>query len=183
MGNRLSKIYTRTGDAGTTGLGDGSRIAKDSLRVAAMGELDELNSIIGMLICEITDNSLIATLGDVQHDLFDLGGQLSIPGSSVLDAKRSTVLECELDKINDDLPPLTEFILPGGNRPAALCHFARVACRRAERSVVALNDTEPVGESALAYVNRLSDLLFVMARMLARQNGGREVLWRRDRGE
>lgn len=181
MGNRLSKIYTRTGDQGTTGLGDGSRVAKDTLRVEAMGQIDELNSIIGLLMCETTDAAQSVVLSDIQHDLFDLGGELSIPGSSVLQSGRIGQLEQQLDQLNDELPPLTEFILPGGNRPAALCHFARGACRRAERTLVALNAGEPLGETPLAYVNRLSDLLFVLARVLARQDGGREVMWNRDR--
>jgi cob(I)alamin adenosyltransferase len=182
MGHRLSKIYTRTGDKGTTGLGDGTRTPKDSSRVEAFGTVDELNSVIGLLLAE-TDlpGTVRAALTGVQHELFDLGGELCLPGHSGIHPDRVTRLEEILDELNADLPPLKEFILPGGNRPAALSHMARSVCRRAERRVVTLSQTETVQPPALTYLNRLSDLLFVIARVLARQAGGEEVLWDHER--
>lgn len=181
MGHRLSKIYTRTGDAGTTGLGDGSRTGKDSARVHALGEVDELNTVIGLLLCEALPDEIGAALLEIQHDLFDLGGELSIPGSSLLHAEAVPRLERLIDQHNESLPPLKEFILPGGNRPSAVCQLARAVCRRAERAIVTAAQAGEVSDAVLRYVNRLSDLLFVLCRVLARVNGGREVMWDRSR--
>ncbi len=182
MGHRLSRIYTRTGDGGTTGLGDGSRTDKDAARVEAYGTVDELNSVLGMVLAYpelplATSEPLVA----IQHDLFDLGGELCIPGHTVLDASHVQRLEHWLDALNGDLPPLKEFILPGGGAAAATCHLARTIARRAERRVVRLARAEAVNEHALAYLNRLSDLLFVMARYLNRESGHADVLWQRAR--
>ena len=177
MGNRLSKIYTRTGDDGTTGLGDGNRVAKDSLRVESYGTVDELNSHLGMVLTYELPLNLRETFCEIQHLLFDLGGELCMPGYVFIKPEHVTWLEQELDKLNDDLPPLKEFILPGGNPPAAACHICRTVCRRAERLMVALGRQEAVEPSALAFINRLSDFLFVAARVMARADGG-EVLWR-----
>lgn len=179
MGFRLSKIYTRTGDDGTTGLGDGSRVAKDDARVEAFGTVDELNSHIGALLAHELPSAARACLTDVQHDLFELGSALCIPGHRALTADDVARIERTLDTFNADLPPLKEFILPGGNAAAAACHIARTVCRRAERRVVTLARHEEIDEHALAYLNRLSDLLFVLARVFARARGGSEVLWRR----
>lgn len=183
MGNRLSKIYTRTGDTGTTGLGDGTRVAKDHPRVEAYGCTDELNSAIGVVLAggEVPE-PIGACLTEVQHDLFDLGGELCIPGSEVVSAADVERLEHELDRFNESLPPLKEFILPGGGAPAAACHMARTICRRTERRVLNLASNEPVNPELVRYLNRLSDLLFVIARVLARRDCGQEVLWRHDRG-
>lgn len=181
MGNRLSKIYTRTGDDGTTGLADGGRIAKDSPRVNAMGELDELNSVIGMVLAESLQDSIRSDLNEVQHKLFDLGSELCLPGYSAIDAADVSWLEQTLDRYNAELPPLKEFILPGGGRAAAACHLARAVCRRTERRLVTLAQSDPVAPAARAYVNRLSDLLFVLGRVLARNEGSGEVLWRHQR--
>lgn len=181
MGNRLSKIYTRTGDAGDTGLGDGTRVAKDCPRVEAFGCVDELNSHIGLLIAQAAlPDTIRATLIDVQHELFDLGGELCIPGHSAIKTAHVERLEQALDALNENLPPLKEFILPGGNVAAATAHVARAVCRRAERRVVSLAHAETVNAPVLGYLNRLSDLLFVIARVLARADGG-EVLWRHER--
>jgi cob(I)alamin adenosyltransferase len=177
MANRLTRIYTRTGDAGETGLADGSRVAKDAPRITAMGDIDELNSVIGVLLAEALPDELRATLVSVQHDLFDLGGELSIPGHPILAASHIQQLEAALDQFNAALPALKDFILPGGSRPAALAHVARTACRRAERSVVTLAKSEAVPALAVPYLNRLSDLLFVMSRVLNRHAGGSDVLW------
>ena len=179
MGHRLSKIYTRTGDKGTTGLGGGTRVSKDSVRVEAFGTVDELNSVIGVLLTEDLPENLHNTLTDIQHDLFDLGGEVCIPGHTSMSEKQITHLETLLDQYNRDLPPLKEFILPGGTRAASLAHLARTVCRRAERSLVALARTEggSVGDSARIYLNRLSDLLFVLGRVLNRAAGGSDVLW------
>lgn len=181
MGHRLSKIYTRTGDDGTTGLGDGSRTQKDSLRVEAFGTVDELNSAIGVLIASVENESLASMLLDVQHDLFDLGGELCIPGAEVIADRHTKRLEDELDQLNADLPPLKDFILPGGCRSAAQAHLARTICRRAERRLISLARQEPVNEPVIHYLNRLSDLLFVAARILARADGAGEVLWDHER--
>lgn len=179
MGNRLSKIYTRTGDKGTTGLGDGSRIAKDDSRIEAIGDIDELNSTIGLLCCELPPkDSLQQQLYEVQQNLFNLGGELSVPGYEMIHDQHVTALEQLLDQINDELPALKDFILPGGNRAAAICHQARSICRRAERRVVTLAGKTELRPQCQAYLNRLSDLLFVAARLLARRDGGHEVLWR-----
>jgi len=181
VGNRLSKIYTRTGDGGTTGLGDGSRIAKDSARVAAYGTVDEANSAIGLVLAADIQPDIADLLTKVQHQLFDLGGELCIPGHAAIHEADISALEVALDHFNDPLPPLREFILPGGARAAALAHVARTVCRRAERSLVALAATQPVSDPARRYANRLSDLLFVLARELNRAAGGTDVLWRKDR--
>jgi cob(I)alamin adenosyltransferase len=178
MGHRLSKIYTRTGDDGTTGLGDGARIDKDAPRMEAIGSIDELNSLVGMLIAELpAEDALLAPLTRIQHHLFDLGGELSIPGYALVKAEHVTALEHTLDELNAPLPPLKNFILPGGSRAAAVCHLARAVCRRAERNMVTLARDAAVNTSGRHYLNRLSDLLFVMARLLARRDGGQEVLW------
>jgi cob(I)alamin adenosyltransferase len=183
MGNRLSKIYTRTGDDGTTGLGDGSRVAKDAARVEAYGSVDELNSAIGMILSVGNlPQALAGTLIEVQHDLFDLGGELCIPGARVISAQQVTRLEATLDAYNDPLPALKEFILPGGGPAAAACHLARTVARRAERRAWTLAKKETVSADLTNYLNRLSDLLFVLARVLARHESGTEVLWRHDRG-
>ena len=181
MGHRLSKIVTRTGDAGTTGLGDGSRVAKDSVRIAAIGEIDELNSTLGLMLTEALPAPVAACLTSAQHDLFDLGGELSVPGYTALTDAHVARLEHAVDAFNGDLEPLKEFILPGGTRAAALAHVARTVCRRAERALVRLAATDPVSDPARRYVNRLSDLLFVLARVLNRAAGRPDVLWKRDR--
>lgn len=177
MANRLTRIYTRTGDDGTTGLSDGSRVAKDALRIEAMGTVDELNSSIGVLLAENLPDSARSCLVGVQHDLFDLGGELSLPGHPVIAEAHVTRLEAALDEFNAGLPALKDFILPGGSRAAALAHVARTVCRRAERRVVTLSQQEAVAAPALHYLNRLSDLLFVLARVLNRHAGGSDVLW------
>jgi len=188
MGHRLSKIYTRTGDDGTTGLGDGSRVRKDDLRVEAYGTVDEANSAIGMVLAVPGLPAEVARcLTEIQHDLFDLGGELCIPGTQVIKADRIAELEQVLDRFNDPLPALKDFILPGGGPAAAACHLARTITRRAERAVWALSDVEADGPGKIhveapQYLNRLSDLLFVLARVLARHEHGSEVLWRHDRG-
>jgi cob(I)alamin adenosyltransferase len=181
MGNRLSKIYTRTGDDGTTGLGDGTRVAKDSARVAAYGTVDELNSAIGLILAHGIRADLAETLTEIQHELFDLGGELCIPGSALIDATDIERLERRLDALNEDLPPLKDFILPGGGLAASSCHLARTICRRAEREVVTLSHHDAVRPETIRYLNRLSDLLFVMARVLARSEGHGEVLWKSER--
>jgi len=181
MGNRLSRIVTRTGDDGTTGLGDGSRLPKDAPRIAAVGTVDELNSTLGVLLAEALPDDARACLVDVQHDLFDLGGELSIPGYTAVTDAHVERLETAVDAFNADLAPLKDFILPGGTRAAALAHVGRTVCRRAERALVTLAGSETVGDPARKYVNRLSDLLFVLARALNRSAGQPDVLWRRDR--
>ena len=178
-GNRLSKIVTRTGDAGTTGLGDGSRTTKDSLRIDAIGEVDELNSSIGLLLCEDLPARVRAALLDVQHDLFDLGGELCLPGMAVMKDAQVARLEDLAEEFNADLPMLKEFILPGGTRPAAIAHLCRTIARRAERSMVRLNNAEPLSDAARRYVNRLSDLLFILGRLLNRAGGRGDVLWQK----
>lgn len=177
MGNRLSKIYTRTGDAGTTGLGDGTRVPKDHMRVQAMGDVDELNALIGILLTEPVSEQVRAHLTRIQHDLFDMGGELCMPNYVMIKAERVTALETILDDWNDSLAPLKEFILPGGSRAAAYCHLARTVCRRAERTMHALNTQENLTEVSLQYINRLSDLLFVLCRVLNQQAGISDVLW------
>jgi len=182
MGNRLSKIVTRTGDDGTTGLADGTRVPKDSARVEAGGSVDELNSAIGVVLaCELPE-AMPPQLLAIQHDLFDFGGELAIPGSVVIRAQQVEALESLLEGWNAGLPPLREFVLPGGGAAAAHCHLARAICRRAERRCWALARTEPVNPQALRYLNRLSDFLFVLARVLARRASGSEVMWRSERG-
>ncbi len=182
MGYRLSKIYTRTGDAGTTGLGDGSRVPKDAPRIAALGEVDETNAAIGLLLCEPLPEEVRSLLLGIQHDLFDLGGELSVPGGAFLKSTQPERLETAIDRFNAELEPLKEFILPGGARAAALAHQARTICRRAERAVVALGRTEHMTDAARRYLNRLSDLLFVLARWLNKESGHGDMLWRRGEG-
>ena len=179
MGHRLSKIVTRTGDAGETGLGDGSRVPKDSPRIEAIGAVDELNSVLGVVLAESLPDAIAKCLTDVQHDLFDLGGELSIPGYAAVTEGHVTRLEEAVESFNANLAPLKEFILPGGGPAAAACHLARAICRRAERRCWSLARMESVAPDALKYLNRLSDLLFVMARVLARGADG-EVVWRRE---
>ena len=181
MGNRLSKIYTRTGDDGTTGLGDGSRTDKDGNRVAAYGTTDELNSLLGMVLAHGVPKDVERVLHEVQHHLFDLGGELCIPGHQAIQQSHIDWLENTLDHFNEKLPALKDFILPGGSLAAASCHVARTVCRRAERLVVSLQRIEEVPPFSMKYLNRLSDLLFVVARTIARHEGGSEVLWQKDR--
>jgi cob(I)alamin adenosyltransferase len=183
MGHRLSRIYTRTGDDGTTGLGDGHRVRKDHARVEAYGTVDEANSAIGVILSVPgLPADVTRCLTEIQHDLFDLGGELCIPGTRVIQAGQIAHLEQVLDGFNDPLPALKDFILPGGGPAAAACHLARTIVRRAERRVWTLADAEPVNLEVPKYLNRLSDLLFVIARVLARHEHGSEVLWRHDRG-
>jgi cob(I)alamin adenosyltransferase len=181
MGNRLSKIYTKTGDDGTTGLGDGSRVAKDSARVIAYGTVDEANSCIGLLLAATLPDDVRDLLVRIQHQLFDLGGELCIPGHAAIFDADVDALESRLDHYNDDLPALKDFILPGGGEAAARCHIARTVVRRAERDTVTLSRHDAVRPQAIRYLNRLSDLLFVLARVLARADGHGEVLWAHDR--
>jgi cob(I)alamin adenosyltransferase len=178
MGHRLTKIATRTGDDGSTGLGDGRRTSKDSVRVQALGDLDELNSALGCVLAESLPESVRAVLAAVQNDLFDLGGEVSIPGRAAMQDSHVLALDRALESLNEALPPLREFILPGGTRAAAACHLARTVCRRAERSVVALAREETVTAPTLQYLNRLSDLLFVAAREINRNAGMAERQWR-----
>jgi cob(I)alamin adenosyltransferase len=177
MGHRLSKITTRTGDGGDTGLGDGSRVRKDSPRVAALGEIDELNSAIGLLLAEPMPEKIRRNLESIQHDLFDLGGDVSIPGRATMTDGQLGRIEALLEELNAGLPPLKEFILPGGTRAASLAHLARTVCRRAERALVALSSSEKVADAGKIYLNRLSDLLFVLGRILNREGGRADLLW------
>jgi cob(I)alamin adenosyltransferase len=177
MGHRLTKIYTRTGDDGSTGLADGTRVRKDAARMEAIGAVDELNSHIGVVLCETLSDRVRDSLVGIQHDLFDLGGELSVPGHAMLDDGSAVRLERLIDAFNADLPPLKDFILPGGTRAAALTHVARAACRRAERRLVALQTDEATPAYLVRYLNRLSDLLFVLARALNRDAGVGDVLW------
>ena len=181
MGNRLSKIYTRTGDDGTTGLGDGSRVSKDDVRVETYGTLDELNSVMGVLLAENLPPDIAATLQPIQHELFDLGSEFCLPGYKAITAEHVQRLEDSLDKFNESLPPLKEFILPGGSHAAAVCHLARTVCRRAERRAWTLHRQHPQNPESIKYLNRLSDLLFVVARVIARQDDGQEVQWQHER--
>ena len=181
MGNRLSKIYTRTGDDGSTGLGDGSRVGKDSARVEAYGTVDEANSCIGLLLAADLPDAVRDLLTRIQHQLFDLGGELCIPGHAAISGEDIDALERHLDHWNADLPPLKEFILPAGGEAAARCHLARTIVRRAERETVSLARVEAVRGEAVRYLNRLSDLLFVLARVLARADGQGEVIWQHER--
>ena len=177
MAHRLTRIYTRTGDEGTTGLADGSRVAKDHPRIEAMGAVDELNASLGVLLAEDLPEDVRACLTAAQNDLFDLGGELSVPGHPVMSEAHVARLEALLDAFNATLPALRDFILPGGSRAASLAHVARTTCRRAERALVALSHTAALAPSLLQYLNRLSDLLFVLARTLNRRAGGQDVLW------
>ena len=184
MGNRLTKLYTKTGDDGTTGLGDGSRTTKDSPRIEAVGTIDELNSWIGLLLAELpADEPLIEPLTEIQHRLFDLGGELAVPGFQLIQSQMVSDLEILCDQLNEELPPLKEFILPGGSTSAGLCHMARAVARRAERVIVTLSKDESIGDDLKRYINRLSDVLFVMARQLARRGGGQEVFWKSKRSQ
>ena len=183
MGHRLTQIATRTGDDGSTGLGDGSRTSKDSLRVAAMGDVDELNSTLGLLLTESLPDAVRNELLDIQHDLFDLGGELCIPGFENMAEAQVARLDELLARHNATLPRLEEFILPGGSRAAAVAHIARTVCRRAERAIVSLGHAETVRPICRQYVNRLSDLLFVLARVLNRHAGGSDVLWEKGRAK
>ncbi|MFZ9087083.1 MAG: cob(I)yrinic acid a,c-diamide adenosyltransferase [Steroidobacteraceae bacterium] len=182
MGNRLSRIFTRTGDEGLTGLGDGTRVAKDCARVTAYGTVDECNSAIGMVLAVPgIPTSVADLLVEVQHDLFDLGGELCIPGHRAIEDRHVEGLEAAIERFNEELPPLKEFVLPGGGPAAAACHLARTIARRAERCAWTLAREEQVAAEPMRYLNRLSDLLFVLARVLARRESGQEVLWRHDR--
>lgn len=179
MSNRLSKIYTRTGDKGTTGLGDGSRVDKDHVKIESIGTIDELNSVVGIILTESIQDRLKDLFSGIQHRLFDLGAELSLPtGNDRLQAVDVDQLEQALDHYNESLPPLKEFILPGGTPAAALCHLARTVCRRAERNMVTLNKLQPVSAISLAYINRLSDLFFVLARWLNKQDDQPDILWK-----
>lgn len=181
MGNRLTQIATRTGDAGTTGLGDNSRVSKNSLRVHAMGDVDELNSQIGVLLCEDMAADVRELLVEIQHQLFNLGGELSIPGFELLKPEAVAALDEALERYNAELPRLQEFILPAGSRAASLAHVCRTVARRAERAVVALGNEEAIKDAPRQYLNRLSDLMFVLARVLNRMNGGDDVYWKSER--
>jgi cob(I)alamin adenosyltransferase len=181
MGKRLTQIATRTGDNGSTGLGDNTRVSKHSLRVHAMGDVDELNSHIGVLLCEHMPNDVRALLVEIQHQLFNLGGELSIPGFELLKSEALLALDQALEHYNGELPKLQEFILPAGNRAASQAHVCRTVARRAERSVVALGAEESVKDTPRQYLNRLSDLMFVLARVLNRMNGGDDVYWKSER--
>ena len=181
MGNRLTQIATRTGDAGTTGLGDNTRVSKNSLRVHAMGDVDELNSHIGLLLCEAMPDDVRGLLVEIQHQLFNLGGELSIPGFELLKAEAVVELDTALERYNAQLPKLQEFILPAGNRAAAQAHVCRTVARRAEREVVALGNEEALNDTPRQYLNRLSDLMFVLARVLNRMHGGDDVYWKSER--
>ncbi|RBP48471.1 cob(I)yrinic acid a,c-diamide adenosyltransferase [Arenicella xantha] len=180
MGNRLSKLYTRTGDDGTSGLSGGERIAKNHERMNAMGTVDELNSVIGLLICKLDDPELENMLVAIQHDLFNIGGEISMPGHSFIQTDKVTALEASIDQFNELVEPLKDFILPGGSEAAAVCHMARSIARRAERDVVSLHHNEPVCDTTRQYLNRLSDLLFVVARIINLRLGRDDVLWKKE---
>jgi cob(I)alamin adenosyltransferase len=179
MGHRLSKIVTRTGDSGTTGLTGGGRVPKTHARVQAMGEIDELNSHLGVVLTHDLPEALRTPLQRIQNELFDLGGEVSMPGAAVIGDTQLGAIEADVEKLNAGLPPLKEFVLPGGNPAAAACHLARAVARRAERALWALHEREPLNPMSLQYANRLSDLLFVAARILARAGSGKEVTWQR----
>ena len=181
MGNRLTQIATRTGDEGTTGLGNNQRVSKNSLRVHAMGDVDELNSHIGLLLCENMPEDVRNLLIEVQHQLFNLGGELSIPGFELLKVEAVLVLDEALEQYNSQLPKLEEFILPAGNRAAAQAHICRTVARRAERATVALGNEEALNEAPRQYLNRISDLMFVLSRVLNRMDGGTDVYWKSER--
>ena len=180
MTNRLTKIYTRTGDQGKTGLADGSRVDKFNSRIESLGNIDELNSIIGILLTEKLPNDKKEILNRIQHDLFDIGGELSIPNHMKINDKKISFLENALDNMNKELPPLKEFILPGGSKVSSYCHLARTVCRRVERNLFKLAQTDKVNEASLKYINRLSDMLFVLARFLNKINKFNDVLWKKD---
>jgi cob(I)alamin adenosyltransferase len=182
MGYRLTRIYTRTGDKGTTGLSDGTRISKDHPRIEAIGDIDELNCVLGLLLSHDLPKDIRHVLSEIQQTLFDIGGELSLPGSAKLGAEPIEKLEQQLEMYNTTLPPLREFILPGSTEASARCHLARAVCRRAERRVTTLSHDEDVNPNVLAYLNRLSDLLFVISRVLTRLSNGHEIYWRSPRG-
>ena len=181
MGKRLTKIYTKTGDNGTTGLSDGSRVGKDHSRINVIGTIDELNSVIGLVISTLSDKTTQELLSKIQHKLFNIGGELSLPGHSLLEDSDTTWLEEQLDSLNSELQPLKDFILPGGCQAAACCHVARSVCRRAERELVTLNNEEEVSPHIMRYINRLSDLLFVLARFINKQENVEDILWQTDK--
>ena len=181
MGHRLTRIYTRTGDQGATGLSDGSRIGKDHLRIEAIGDIDELNSVLGLLLSHDLPKDIRHSVSEIQQTLFDIGGELSMPGANTLGEEPIAQLEQQLEMYNATLTPLREFILPGSTEASARCHPARAVCRRAERRVVALTREEAVNQNVLSYLNRLSDLLFVISRVLTRLGNGREIYWRSPR--
>ncbi len=180
MANRISKVYTRTGDSGTTGLGDGNRVDKDHPRIIALGSLDELNCQLGLLLCEPLPEHLGQWLTRIQHQLFNAGGELSIPNTQFINSANVDQLEHWLDELNDELTPLKEFILPGGTRAAAICHLARSVCRRCEINLTTLASTESVNKETLKFINRLSDLLFITARFINRSNQHSDVYWDKD---
>ena len=180
MGNRLSKLYTRTGDDGTSGLSGGARIAKNHERMNAMGSIDELNSVIGLLICKLEDAELSELFTAVQHDLFNIGGEISMPEHSFIQQEKVELLESKIDFYNESVEPLKDFILPGGSEAASVCHMARAIARRAERDLVSLHQSEAVFETTRQYLNRLSDLLFVVARIINLRLGHGDVLWKKE---
>ena len=180
MANRLTKIYTRTGDQGKTGLADGSRVDKFHARIESLGNIDELNSIIGIILTETLPDDKKIILEKVQHDLFDIGGELSIPNHIKIDDKKIDFIESSLDDMNHELRPLKEFILPGGSKASSYCHLARTVCRRSERSLFSLAQTDKVNEASLKYINRLSDMLFVLARFLNKINQHNDIFWKKD---
>jgi cob(I)alamin adenosyltransferase len=177
MGHRLSRIVTRTGDQGTTGLATGDRVNKSSARINAIGEVDELNCLLGVLLVHALPDNIRAPLARIQNELFNLGGELAMPPAELIKSADVERLEADVEALNADLPPLKEFVLPGGNAPAAAAHLARAVARRVERALWTLHQTEPLNDNAPRYTNRLSDLLFVIARKLARADGGKEVSW------
>jgi len=180
MGNRLSKLYTKTGDDGTSGLSDGTRIPKNHARMNAMGSVDELNSFIGLMICKLEDQELRQFYTAIQHDLFNIGGEISMPGHSFIAQEKVNKLESKIDKLNESVAPLKDFILPGGSEAASICHIARATARRAERDLVTLHLMDPVSENTRQYLNRLSDLFFVTARIINLKLGNDDVLWKKE---
>ncbi len=180
MGNRLSKLYTRTGDDGTSGLSDGARVPKNHARMQAMGSVDELNSVIGLMVCKLEQTDLEELYVAIQHDLFNIGGEISMPGHSFISQEKVEALEAKIDQMNETISPLKDFILPGGSEAAAICHIARATARRAERDLVTLHQTDPISDTTRCYLNRLSDLLFVTARIINKNLGHNDVLWRKE---
>ena len=180
MGHRLSKLYTRTGDDGTSGLSGGDRVPKNHERMNAMGTVDELNSVIGLLISKLNDDELETMFTAIQHDLFNIGGEISMPGHSFINDAKITSLESKIDHFNEAVEPLKDFILPGGSEAASVCHMARSIARRAERDVITLHYAEPVCDTTRQYLNRLSDLLFVVARVINLRLGHDDILWKKE---
>ena len=180
MCHRLSKLYTRTGDDGTSGLSGGARVPKNHERMNAMGTVDELNSVIGLLISKLEDDELMAMFTAIQHDLFNIGGEISMPGHSFINDAKITSLESKIDHFNEAVEPLKDFILPGGSEAASVCHMARSIARRAERDVITLHYAEPVCDTTRQYLNRLSDLLFVVARVINLRLGHDDILWKKE---